>query len=338
MSEKYKIKGKRTIVSVTDITKLRPGDELPIYNSDDYWTQKGKRIEYLEDYLEKKNVLEAGSYSLIATNRGLKCEEFESSSDTIDSNFFQTSLDFVQDIQTFLSNRKVFDRLKLSMRRGWLFWGPAGTGKTFAITKAVQKLREDDPKALILYFRQDSIRTSDVVNWMTRSSLSEDVSCVVFVIEDLGGGEANVGTNEGMQVDSSTLAFLDGSYISWKVPTIFLSTTNYPQAMLENIIDRPGRFDQVMEMGFPKVQETSKYAEHLLGRALTDEEYKALSRNQFSVAHVKELCLRVLVYNKDMVEEATLLMKYKEKVKNNFEPPKAQMGMGRTYSDIFGDD
>src|SRR5690606_2693901 len=98
-------------------------------------------------------------------------------------------------------------------------------------------------------------------------------------------------------------------------PTFILATTNYPENFLENIIDRPERFDIVQEIKCPGLEDKINYLEFLLGEKTidTNQELKNILRKaELSYAHLKECVLQLKLKNIPLEQSIKKLLDHKE--------------------------
>lgn len=133
---------------------------------------------------------------------------------------------------------KTFFQVKMPGRKnkkGILMFGPGGNGKTSAIMRLAEKAKEFD--AVTFYIKKGVELTG---YFMENFKRIMDGRNVIFVLEEL---------TERMREVESLLTFLDGEN-SWD-NSVVIATTNYPEELPANIIDRPGRFELILEYKNP---------------------------------------------------------------------------------------
>ena len=144
-------------------------------------------------------------------------------------------------VDAFLVGREHYKRMGLPYRRGFLFIGPPGGGKTSAArvimanTKArclALQLKEDLRDMTIEYAFREAARTSPSI------LLVEDLDRIV----------------ESRNVSLSFLLnLLDG--IDGHEGFLMIATSNRPERLDPALLQRPSRFDRVWEFGLPGLEE-----------------------------------------------------------------------------------
>jgi hypothetical protein len=181
----------------------------------------------------------------------------------------------LKDFNSFFSQRSIYESMGLSHKRGILLYGPPGTGKTTAINIITDSLINKD--ALILSFK-------DTPPEMLLDVLREDPRMKICIFEEV----------TQMLKSSSRigefLTFLDGQQSLTNA--YIIATTNYPEKLPGNIIDRPGRFDLVFNVQYPNEEDRKVYMHHFLKRDITDKELK-VTKNR-SLAEIRHLILNML--------------------------------------------
>lgn len=124
-------------------------------------------------------------------------------------------------------------------KKGILLYGPPGNGKTTEIMSLFATAAEEKIRIFIV---DRGVDFSDLTSF--RDMLSADPT--VFVLEELTQRTDKDGTEE-------LLTFLDGE-TSWD-NSVVIATTNYPEELPANLVDRPGRFETFLEYGNPTEQD-----------------------------------------------------------------------------------
>lgn len=147
------------------------------------------------------------------------------------------------DFQRFFDSREVYERYGIPWKRGALFIGPPGNGKTHTLKALINKL--DKP---CIYVRSFSDH-EELAEVFRRARM---VTPCVVVFEDLDS-----------MVNKENRAFflneLDGFRSNTGV--VVLATTNHPEDLDTAILDRPSRFDRKYYFQLPSESERRTYLE-----------------------------------------------------------------------------
>jgi SpoVK/Ycf46/Vps4 family AAA+-type ATPase len=192
---------------------------------------------------------------------------------------------FEHNVVDFIAARQQLKSLQFQTRKGVLFHGPPGTGKTFTIHYLASQLQDhttllvtaEQTGLLAEYFRLARFLQPSIV-------VIEDVDIIARHREQMPGKESllNQLLNEmdGLQEDAEIL---------------FILTTNHPEQLEPALACRPGRIDQAIEFPLPDEECRAKLI-RLYGRGLeVSEEIIAsmVSRTKgVSAAFIKELMRR----------------------------------------------
>lgn len=137
------------------------------------------------------------------------------------------------------------NKIKLSgirNKRAILLYGPPGNGKTASICK-LAKIAETEK------FRVFFLDSNFPINELKEYKQILNDETTVFVIEEL--------TERLNNKVEEVLSFLDGQ-TSWDNSYI-VATTNHPEELPLNIIDRPGRFKVIQEIKNPNAIQRANY-------------------------------------------------------------------------------
>ena len=99
----------------------------------------------------------------------------------------------------------------------------------------------------------------------------------------------------------------------------FLATTNYPNKLGHRVMNRPSRFDKRFRIGFPSAESRRVYLEHLIGeenipKLKIDIKKWVADSDEFSVAHLKELFVAVVILGDSYDQALKTLRNMKEEV------------------------
>jgi SpoVK/Ycf46/Vps4 family AAA+-type ATPase len=242
---------------------------------------------YRPDDSDPKVEIPAGFYRAGESKYGMAL--FESPAHKMDRHVdLRNNVDeMVRDVERFFANDQLYDQLDLQYKRGCLLYGAPGNGKTYQIMHAAKKVITSHDCIVIVIGPKDvwSMRSLDEL----RISLQD--RDVIVILEEMTEW-AKRGGMEDM------LSFLDGEY-SWDRCYI-VTTTNYPEQLEANIIDRPGRFDLILHVDDPDARDRRVYLSTFLGGDVHPELITATEG--FSIAYLKELITRSRLKDQSIME------------------------------------
>jgi AAA+ superfamily predicted ATPase len=188
-----------------------------------------------------------------------------------------------EDFARFLKSRAAYEDHGLAWRRGAIFVGPPGNGKTHCVRALVNELGVPS-----LYVQSVKARyETEEANLKRVFERARQLRPCVLVLEDL---DALINAENR----SFFLNQLDG--FEKNVGLIVLATTNHPEKIDAAIIDRPSRFDRTYRFDLPEIAERSAYLrlwQKKLGEKLdwSDATTAKLAEQTsgFSFAYIKEL-------------------------------------------------
>jgi ATP-dependent 26S proteasome regulatory subunit len=213
------------------------------------------------------------------------------------------------------------------LKRAILLYSPPGYGKTSAITRTAQDLVKEDPKTIVINWPTSEVRSSEANRFMSNIDYSA-CSRLIFIIEDIGGGEKEDYHGSERAIDSSLLNLLDGVDKIFPIPTFIIATTNHPGSLLDALADRPGRFDEYIELDPPSYEQRIELVEFIGKRKISDEEKEALKKaKDFSPAHLAEVVKRSILKKKTFTEVITEMTEHKDKASRRF-AERAKRGVG----------
>lgn len=187
------------------------------------------------------------------------------------------------DAARFFAARETYKTYGLPWKRGLLFAGPPGNGKTHAVKALVNALGKP-----CLYVKSFKDRGSpDEYGMQAVFEQARDTGPCVLVLEDL----------DALVTDKNRSFFLnemDGFAANGGILT--LATSNHPARLDPAIVDRPSRFDRKYPFDLPAVEERRAYIaqwNRSLRPALrlSDAAVTAIAErtDDFSFAYLKEL-------------------------------------------------
>jgi len=206
---------------------------------------------------------------------------------TFDNLILRGSLkdDIQSDLVQFFAARETYERYHIPWKRGVLFTGPPGNGKTHTVKALINQLQKPclyvkgfkseyatDQENIALVFERARMATPCMLVFEDLDAMLDDTSRSLF-LNELDGFETNSGI-------------------------VVLATTNHPERLDPAIVDRPSRFDRKYHFEPPAQEERHAYI-GAWNKQLEPElrlcEFKTTEVVQltegFSFAYMKELFL-----------------------------------------------
>ena len=331
-------KGKFKILKVTKLDALANQEEKVLPESD-LTIQTDKEIiqfEYEDDDNERKKYkIKSGIKTFVNTNAGVIMENVELKTHDLLQSATNTQI-IKEEVGKFFKKVETYKKWGKDPKRSILYYSQPGMGKSATISMLAQELIKEDENTIIAFWDTSSLKSSTISSFLSQGSeYEENVSRMILVIEDIGGG--NTEDYHGPKgADASLLELLDGSSKTFKIPTFIIATTNTPQTLLKSLADRPGRFDKLIKLSPPEADERVDLVKHIAKRDLTEEEIQALKdidnlkhkggKLEFSIAHLSEIVIRSEIDDISFKEVIDQMVNHKKLIENVYE--EAQKGMG----------
>jgi len=152
----------------------------------------------------------------------------------IKTGIFKHACDVVDD---HFSNegKEIRKEMGAASRLGMLFAGEPGTGKTFLACSIAEDLVKKENAICILTSKMADINFKDLVDTMRKGN--DPNQLIVFVLDEF---EKDYGRCD----KESLLGFLDGTDSRDNI--VVLATANYISKLPSTLLNRPGRFEQVI--------------------------------------------------------------------------------------------
>lgn len=191
---------------------------------------------------------------------------------------FNKTDEIINQVNNFLKSEQVYRSIddKMIYKFGVLLYGPPGEGKTSLIRHLVNT-NDAFKDAIIITITDDfpAISFLQTLNQSTKGRLK------VFIFEEMTNFTQNAREIEKI------LTFLDGE--SSVDNSISFATTNYPELLPQNLVERPSRFDKLYKISSPNAEERAKLLSYFHGKEPSAEEIKLT--DTYSSAFIKEICI-----------------------------------------------
>ena len=190
-----------------------------------------------------------------------------------------------ENIACFLESREIYEENDMDYRRTLLLYGDPGTGKSQFIYQLSSELIEKH-EAIVVRVEESNALHLFIDHLMSRLSRYPGRLKVVVVEElaDMCQGQTNV---------TRLLNMLDS--LRFRHNILFLMTTNHPERIPANIIDRPARIDMLCPVYVKDLNEefVDAWFEFCMGRELNVSDRSSAWYNnsvgKLSPAYFKEL-------------------------------------------------
>lgn len=207
-------------------------------------------------------------------------------------------------IKSFLGNKPLYQKLETLYKYALLFYGDPGNGKTTLIRHIVKQIMPKD--SIVVFFNE--MPPPDFL-----ITLKGEARLKIIIFEEMTNFVGFSG-----KAQESILSFLDGE-MSFDNSIVF-GTTNYPDSLPGNLVDRPSRFDSVIKIDDLNEDSRAKLLEYYLKAKPDGADIKATLG--LSIAYMKEICM---IHHKQgiTIPDAIKQMKdYHELVKKEFRETK----------------
>jgi hypothetical protein len=192
------------------------------------------------------------------------------------------------DFAQFFNSRETYERYGIPWKRGAIFIGPPGNGKTHTLKALINQL--DKPCLYVRSFKSEyGTEQENMSEVFKRARMAP---CIV-VLEDLDS-----------MIDKKNRSFflneLDGFQANTGV--VVLATTNHPEKLDASILDRPSRFDRKYHFHLPAETERFAYIDQWNSELQTELRLPdggiamlVAVTDGFSFAYLKELFVASMV-------------------------------------------
>ncbi len=195
----------------------------------------------------------------------------------------------LNEFQTFWVIGDKFRERGFLQKRGYLLWGPPGSGKTSTLQLMVKRLIEHQKGVVFLI---DQPHPAAACLQLARGI--EESRPLIGILEDVDALVMRYGEHE-------FLALLDGEAQVDRI--CFIATTNYPERLDRRFVDRPSRFDTIRYIGMPSAAARRLYlSTKEPGLAGEELDLWVQMSDGFSIAHLKEMIIAVRCFGQPLKE------------------------------------
>jgi hypothetical protein len=197
------------------------------------------------------------------------------------------------EIKKFWSRGAAFEKYGFLHRRGYLFYGKQGCGKSSLVHQIVSDLIAEGHLAFFCQHPRTFIMC------MQKFREVEPARPIVCVFEDI---DAII----GQWGDADLLQWLDGNTQVDKAVNI--ATTNYPEKLDRRIVSRPRRFDRILRIDAPEARIRHEYFARKVPELKAADLAKWVDLSDgLPFAALAELVISVCCLENDLEESAKLL-------------------------------
>ncbi len=202
----------------------------------------------------------------------------------------------LEEIQNFWTLGDTFHKYGYLHRRGYLLYGPQGSGKSSVVHQTVHRIIHAGHIAVFCEHPGILTRAMELFRKI------EPDRPLVCLFEDIDAIIENHG-------DSELLQWLDGSHQINKV--INIATTNYPERLDRRIVSRPRRFDRIIKIEPPAAGIREVYLKRKLPDLATNGKLANWVKltDGLSFAAMAELVISVACLGNSLEETIELLRK-----------------------------
>ena len=253
-----------------------------LYNNASGWLKDSDTYSPIPAFAE---TLESGIYFVQVLNGALAFSKTTIKTDNVFEIPGSTQEKVIASLESFWSKEADYKKSGVIYKRGFLFHGKPGCGKTVLLGQICEHLINKNGVALVA---TESNLTIEAISQLRRIEPNRKV---VVLFEDLEGYLAGFG-------EENLLSLFDGQRQVDNI--VYVCTTNYLQDIPDRFKNRPSRIDEVVEIEPPTAEMRQLFLSKLLksyGKKLS--EFAASiwipDTENMPFAHIKELFIAVVV-------------------------------------------
>ena len=235
----------------------------------------------------------------------------------------------LNDIDKFWSLKPNYEKYNRVYRRNYLLYSAPGTGKTSLINLMCNDLIEKYNGVIVSLRNETDIYLYHDIMKLFRE-IEPDRKMIV-IIEDIDNFTSN-GMTKRSSLETTLLNILDGNFKFDN--TVIIATTNYPEDLADRYVNRPSRFDKVIEFPLPDFEGRKMFIintvkEDDLSKIDLDKWCERTAN--YTIDHLNELILLFFVFGHSEEESFEMMdnmINKKGVLKNQSSIGKKMIGLG----------
>ena len=288
-----------------------------------YTTVDGKYYRPATRTIDK---MPSGIYKLIVDQSGLVFSKENPVTDDLIIFPDSKNESILKEIKLFWTLKEKFDKYGFVHKRGFMLHGPPGGGKSCTIALVCNDMVENQDG--LVFISQDPRTLESAMGTIRQVEPDRKILVVLEDIDDI--------VNHGNE--HHLLNLLDGANQVDNV--VYIATTNYPSRLPGRLINRPSRFDKIIEIGYPSEEARRVYLERKLGTHMHEEGGKTIDLAKVSkgltFAHLRDMIVSVFCLGMP-VDKTIDRLKSMKFIPKDTEAEERKMGIGNEVEESFED-